>query len=828
MGEVYRAHDPELHRDVALKILRRSLATPDEIVRFGREARAAGGLNHPNIVVVYDVGVEAGAPYVVTELLEGETLRARLDRGAIGFPKAVDYGSQIAEALGAAHARSIWHRDVKPANVFITHDGRVKLLDFGIAKLGEKHLRANANDPTEEVSDRHSVFGTAGYMSPEQVLGHPADHRTDIFAFGAVLYEMFTRTRAFRRDSTVQTMNAVLQDDPPDPLSIKPDLPPMAVAIVRRCLEKNKEERFQSARDLAFDLQQLRDASTRSRPLPVPPAVRRRKVLRWMAGTVVVAAAVAAGWLLAQSPEPPTFEQLTFSRARIGGARFVSNDRAVVYSEVRQGSALQLWRLDFGDSPPTRPLEYPVGTDILAAKSGELALSLRRRFLLGERFVGTLAIAPLGGGMPREEADNIEDADWDPQGDSLVVVRSTGDVAGRSWLEYPRGTVRYETTGSIRFPRVSGDGKHIAFLEDSGGRSAGGHVSVLDLADNAVTRLTDEWASLRGLAWSAGGGEIWFTAGHARSNRSLRAVDLRKNVRPVLDAPGSLTLWDIASDGRVMISRDDERRYLVGVPPGGKSEVELSWFDDSGLAVISNDGRQILFSDRFGVFLRQVTGTPPIDLGLKDAFADDLSADGRSVLATRLSNRELVIVPVGPGGQHQTLPAHGIVSYNGALWLPNGRQVVFNGKEQDRNMRAYIQEVAGDAPRPFTPENVRAVSVSPAGDWVATIGPNQGVSLYPVAGGAPRVVDNTFPEERPIAWGADGRSIWVFRRGDVPATVYRVNIDTGRRDLWKTLTPHDSAGVFSITELDITPDGLTYFYSYKRLLSQLYLVSGLE
>ena len=251
MGEVYRARDPRLGRDVALKILRRSPTDPDQIARFSREAQAAGSLNHPNIVAVFDVGTQAGVPYVVTELLVGETLRARLNRGQLPYRKAVDYSIQIAQALDAAHARGIWHRDVKPANVFVTEQGNVKLLDFGIAKLTEP--RVSPEEPTVEDSDTGEVRGTAGYMSPEQVRGQPVDHRVDIFALGAVMYEMFTGERAFRRTSSLETMHAVLHDEPPDPVTLNQNLPPVAGAVIRRCLEKNREERIQSARDLAFE-----------------------------------------------------------------------------------------------------------------------------------------------------------------------------------------------------------------------------------------------------------------------------------------------------------------------------------------------------------------------------------------------------------------------------------------------------------------------------------------------------------------------------------------------------------------------------------------------
>ena len=261
MGEVYRAHDSRLGRDVAVKILRRTANDPESVTRFSREARAAGGLNHPHIVTVFDVGTADGVPYLVTEVLEGETLRARLDRGALPYRKAVEHGMEMAQALDAAHGRGIWHRDVKPANAFITSSGRIKLLDFGVAKLSEQEARAESQTQTVDETRPGEIRGTAGYMSPEQILGRPVDHRTDIFALGAVLYEMFTGARAFHRPTSVQTMTAVLQDDPADPCTVNPRLPAAAAAIVLRCLEKNKEERFQSARDQAFALHQLRDST---------------------------------------------------------------------------------------------------------------------------------------------------------------------------------------------------------------------------------------------------------------------------------------------------------------------------------------------------------------------------------------------------------------------------------------------------------------------------------------------------------------------------------------------------------------------------------------
>jgi eukaryotic-like serine/threonine-protein kinase len=823
MGEVYRAHDPRLKRDVALKILRRA-TDREQLARFSREARTAGSLNHPNIVAVYDVGIEGPMPYVVTELLEGETLRARLNSGPVPYRKAIEYGIQIAQALDAAHAKGIWHRDVKPANAFITADGRLKLLDFGIAKLNEPEP-VESDEPTIDRSQSGEIRGTAGYMSPEQVLGRGVDHRSDIFALGAVLYELFTGTRAFHRASTVETMTAVLHEDPPDPLTFNASLPPAAIAIVRRCLEKNKEERFQSARDLAFDLQQLRELTAGTGSVgPVPPP-RGRKILPAILAAAVLLEGFLLAVLLTRARPEPAFDQLTFRRGRIGGARFASDGQAVVYSEARDGNALEVWRTDLADSPASRLLDYPPGTDVLAARAGEIALSLRRRFVLGERFTGTLAIASISGGSPREVAENVDDADWDPSGEHLAIVRSGGDAGGQSQIEFPVGRVLYKTPGSIRFLRVARDARRVAFVEDATGRGVGGRVGVVDVEARA-TMLTDPLASVRGLAWSEDGDEIWFTAGDWRTSRALRAVSLGQKQRVVWAAPGSLTLWDIARDGRVLLTRDEERRAVVGVPPGKTAEQDFSWFDNSGVADLSDDGRWLLFGDRSGLYLRATNGSPPIHLGLKDAFADDLSPDGKTVLATTSSGQQLVLVP--SWGDAQPLTPHGIVTYSGARWFPDGRRIVFSGREAGRNLRSYIQDISGGPPRAFTPENTRVLAVSPDGQWAAAIGPGQPISIWPVAGGPSRPVPGSQPDDRPVGWSADGQSLWLFRRGEVPAHVYQLDISTGRRHLWKTLLPPDPVGVYSIIEFSVTPSGHAYFYSYTRLLSQLYLARNLK
>jgi serine/threonine protein kinase/Tol biopolymer transport system component len=829
MGEVYRARDPRLRRDVAVKVLRRSLSlTPDHVERLSREARAAGSLNHPNIVAVFDVGREGEVPYVVSELLEGESLASRLARGPLPYRKALEFAAHIADALGAAHAKGIWHRDVKPANAFVTTDGRVKLLDFGLVKLKASESR-RADDPTADPTEPGGIHGTFGYMSPEQVLAQPVDHRTDIFAFGALFYEMLTGTPAFRRPSPVESSRATLNHEPADLLENDAGIPPAAVAVVRRCLEKNPEARFQSARDLAFHLHQLGAAAARG-----AEAASRLRALRLgtLGRIVALLAAVGSGYALAQwlsSTADPVFDQLTFRRGRIGGARFASGGSAVVYSEAREGKPPDVWLLNRLDSPESIRLGYDTA-DLLALHGNRLALSVGRRFVVGERFAGTLAEAPIGG-SPHELAAGVEEADWDPEGRQLVVARSQG-IGGRSSLEYPPGTTLYATSHSIRWPRFSRDGQHIAFLEDPTGRGVGGQVAIVDLRRN-VRPLTKVWESARGLAWSPDGGEVWFAAGNSRTSRAVQAVDLRGASRQVLALPASVTLWDVASDGRLLLSRDDERSALVGIPPGQHAERDLSWFDTAGLADLSRDGRKLLFDDRFGVYIRETDGSPPVRLGLPQGFGDAISPDGSRVLATISAGQQLVILPAGLG-EAVPLPRHDIATHRGALWFPDGRRILFNGGP---NLRSYVQDVeSGGAPLPVTPENVWTTAISPDGRWLATIQDDRdraeatraAIELWPVLGGDPRPVRSSRPGDRPVAWTADGDALWVFRRGEVPAEVSVLDVDSGDRRLWKTLRPGDPSGVYSITDFRITPDGRSYFYSYKRTLSQLYVVSGLR
>jgi len=321
MGEVYRARDSRLKRDVAVKVLPQALSLDaDRLRRFEQEALATAALNHPNILAVFDIGTHEGAPYVVSELLEGETLRERVRGGPLVMRKALDYALQIAHGLAAAHEKGIIHRDLKPDNLFITKDGRVKILDFGLAKLTQPEAGAHTSLATAtQATEAGVVMGTAGYMSPEQVRGVAVDPRSDIFSFGAILYEMLSGKRAFHGETSADTMSAILKEDPPDLSETGRNVSPALERIVQHCLEKNPESRFHSASDIAFDLEHLSGTSGASaRVAAVAAAPPRGKLLLALAaGLVIAVVMLGLGWWLGRSGGAgPSTSKSHFARDR--------------------------------------------------------------------------------------------------------------------------------------------------------------------------------------------------------------------------------------------------------------------------------------------------------------------------------------------------------------------------------------------------------------------------------------------------------------------------------------------------------------------------------
>ena len=832
MGEVYRARDPRLGRQVAIKTLSGTAAAdPERIQRFETEARAAGTLDHPNLLVVYDVGREGAVSYIVSELLEGETLRARLRNGAVPERQAIDYAVQIARGLAAAHERGIVHRDLKPENLFLTRDRRLKILDFGVAKL----TRAPGDDELTTVvgarTDPGAVVGTVGYMAPEQVRGEPVDHRADIFALGLVLHEMLSGERPFRRETTAETMTAILRDDTPD---LPPGASPGVDRVVRRCLEKRREDRFHSAHDLGLALELLstttgaRSAVSSPGPLPVP---RRKALLYGASSLALLAAGFAGGAALDRRIRPeaaPSFRRLTFRRGLIRAARLAPDGQTIVYGALWDGDRCRVHTVRV-DGPESSPLDLPDANVLAISRSGEVALALGPH-LDGIVTYGTLARVPITGGAPRHMLEDVKFADWSPDGSDLAIVRR---VDGRDRLEFPLGRILVqpgvgESTG-LGFPRISPDGRQVAFVHLRTTGSLVGRVSIVDHSGK-VTALSGEYVNVHGLAWK--GDEIWYTAAEEQPlARSLYAITTGGKRRAITRMPGNATLWDIATDGRLLIAHTDDRAVMAMHQAG--SDRDLSWLDASRLADFSRDGKWLLFTEgglgggsTSAVYLRGTDGSPAVRLGAGRALA--LSPDARwaACCGPDFPSPELELLPTG-AGEPRRLAANGL-SYNNAQWLPDGSRLVVSAAEAGRRSKLFLMDVEQGRPQPLTPEGVSSGVVSPEGSLVAARGGGSPIRLYPIDGTSPRDVAGVSGGEWPVGWITDG--LLVTRpagSGSAPGEIFRVDLTTGRQEPWKSILPADRAGIMLLVSFRVTPDGRSHAYTLHRALSNLYLADGL-
>ena len=835
MGEVYRAKDPRLGREVAIKVLPASLSQDaDRLKRFEQEARAAGVLNHPNITAVHDIGSHDGAPYIVTELLEGETLRSRLSGGALSVRKATDYAIQIAKGLAAAHEKGIVHRDLKPENLFITNDGRVKILDFGLAKLKSEKGGEQTDLKTVSGTEPGVVLGTMGYMSPEQVRGKPADRRSDLFAFGAILYEMLSGQRAFRGETAADTITAILTKEPPELSQTNKDIHPGIDRIVRHCLEKNPEERFESARDLAFDLEALSNLSAPTGAVTAPFAeVKRRRVWPLIAGAVLATALAVGGpaYLVgrkAGEQPPPSFRQLTFRRGEILSSRFAPDGTTVVYSAAWDGKPVEIFVGRLG-SPESRPFGL-AGAEVLAiSKLGEAAVSLHRHIVGGFRRSGTLARVSIAGGAPRDVLEDVEWADWAPDGKDLAVVRAD---RGEIRLEYPIGKLLWKTRGWIGDPRVSPAGDRVAFVDHPSLTDDGGSIAVVDRAGRE-TALSKPFSSVQGLAWKADGSEVWFTAAEV-SLRALYSASLSGNVRLRSRTAGNLTLRDMSAEGRMLVTRDTFREEMRGLAPGESKERDLTWLDYSLPTAVSADGRTVLFTEGgegggpgYSVYVRKTDGSPAVRLG--EGFGQALSPDGKWAVAIQrpATDPQLVAYPTG-AGEARVFPKEGLSTWN-VCWFPDGKKLLLTANEPGRGPRLYERDFTGGKPRALTPEGYRGFrgAVSPDGARAIVTGPDRKTYLYPLAGGEPTVVPGMDASDSVAVFTTDARWIYVYRQGETPINVDRLDVATGHRQLWRALMPADLGGVSQVSPLP-TPSGDSYIYTYNRTLSDLYLVEGLK
>jgi hypothetical protein len=838
MGEVYRARDTRLGRDVAIKVLPETFARDgDRLRRFEQEAHAVAALNHPNILAIHDVGEQDGAPYLVSELLDGNSLRVELEQERLGARKAAEYAVQIAQGLAAAHEKNIIHRDLKPDNVFVTRDGRIKILDFGLAKLAAiGEVPESLATMTSAATEPGKVMGTVGYMAPEQVRGVNVDTRTDIFSLGAVLYEMVSGQQAFRRDTAAETMTAILKEQPPELSEMGQPASPGMQRIIARCLEKKPEQRFQSAKDLAFALEALTGSGSRSTAMP---AIAEDKPLwarsKWMLPAIGIPLALlcgaAIGWLMrpATATVAP-FKQASFHRGEVIRARFAPDGKTLVYTAKLNGGPMNTYILR--EEYP-EPVSAGLNGAIVQAisRQGEMAVLVNPHYFAHKSWLGTLATTPMGGGAPREMLENVTEADWSPDGSQMAII----DHFGPSWrLQYPIGKVLLETANWISDVRVSPDGKAVAFFKHPPNIDDRGDVMVVE-AGGRPRRLSGEWESLAGMAWNPSEKEVWFSASGIGQQYCIHAVDLSGKERTAHCGAAPTVIQDFSLNGRALVMATEARVSMALLEHGGSQEKDVTWLDFAYNPRLSADGSEIMFTDQtghsgsqYGVYVRKRDGSTAVRIG-ENGYGADLSLDGKFAVLTKADDPQMrvQVVPVG-AGEKSVLHWDGVQPI-WANWFADGEHILLSASSPPGNpVGLYVTDRKGTQPKLIAEKAISRSGVSPDGT-LAFFQRNADSFLQSLKGGEPKQVPNLVPGEFPIAWAGDGEHVFTQENDTQGLIIKKLDLKTGKKETWQAIKPKDQVGLRAINNpVAITPDGKWMSYAYGNTLDQLYVSDGLK
>jgi Tol biopolymer transport system component len=648
-----------------------------------------------------------------------------------------------------------------------------------------------------------------------------------------VLYECLSGRKAFSGETISDTLAAILKTDP-EWTALPADTPESLRRLLRRSLAKDPRRRLASLADARLEIE---DASQEA----ATPSPRPRVSFRWgpwIAGPLIVTLLAVAVVLLypsrssRESESAISYRLLTHRRGGIRSARVSPDGQTLIYSAAWEGRPLQLFlqRLDSPGAPPVA-LEPSHARLLSISSRGEIAILLPPEadaVMLPAFRSGILARIPLTGGTPRAVAENVRSADWDPSGEQLSVVRG---LENGVQLEYPVGQGLLRVPGDISCVRISPSGEDIAFFNHPFAYNNRGTVAVVN-REGQLQTLTPELESLTGLGWSRDGNRIWFS-GADDAGKALFAVDLSGRLRVLRRSPGYLTLHDTTNDGRVLVSHYFFHLGIAARTRGAEAERDLSWTEVSFVTDISTDGGRILFERqdemRYDVWLRGTNGSAATRLGPGTSFT--LSPDGNWALAGQFSpDAPLRLLPTGAGSVREVEAARGALF---ADWTPDARNVVWAAADDLGRIHLYLQGIDGGESHTISKEAIqtgidRPFHVSPDGRWVAALGAEGRLKLYPTGGGEPREVRGVLSGEEPAGWTRDGAGLFVSQTGTLPAQVVQVDLASGARRLRYELMPRDAAGIAGIYSLVITPDGEAYAYSYARYLDSLYLLSGLE
>lgn len=838
MGEVYRARDVKLEREVALKALPAEFARdPERVARFEREAKVLASLNHPGIAAIFGLHEHDGTRFLAMELVPGEDLSQRLARGALPLEEAMRAAAGIAEALEAAHDHGVIHRDLKPANVQLASEGKVKLLDFGLAKPldpmdgGSRGSSAGLSQSptlTTPATMAGVILGTASYMSPEQARGQSVDRRTDIWAFGCVVYEMLTGARAFGGATVTDVLAAVVAREP-DWEKLPAATPPAVRRLLRRCLEKDARKRLRDAGDARLLLEETPEEAKPALAARARPARAR---LFAAIGLALAIGGVAAGWWIAHrdvaSASSTTFRRLTFARGMMRSARFAPDGRTIVYGAAWGGPPTRIHMVRT-DAPETAPIPVPPGELLSISRSGEIAIALGAAYY-GWMADGTLARTSLMGGAPREILAHVRAADWSPDGSQLAIVHRVDDY---DQLEYPIGNVLDKTTGYFGDIRISPDGERVAYTDHPAWGDNRGGLAVVD-RNGKKTMLASGFSAVQGLAWAPNGREVWYTTPGDDAGGALLATDLSGHSRVVYRSIASIELFDIASNGQVLLSRHHAQREVLAMLAGYPSERSLVVAGEASMARgITADGRAVLVANQmpadYETFAIRADRTGAVRLTSGEAIG--ISPDGAWAMTGSADYKTLFVTPLGMGPTRTIPNPDGIEYLSLTTWLPDGRRFIVAGHQGSDPSRGFVCDIATGAGTPFGDSGITwplfsSPPVSPDGKYAVFQDASGKPKQWPIDGGEAIPIPGTLPEDQPLTFTEDGTALFVAGRS-LPISIERLDLATGRRTPWMTLTPTDPAGLRYAVAM-ITPSGKHWTLSTAKLLTDLYLVEGLR